>query len=100
MPTVLTAWGGWASAIPFTACTSFDAATRASRRRFIGVVPAWDSEPVRVTSNQRCPCRSEEHTSELQSLMRISYADVCLKKKKTYTKLTMYQNTTHQVTEY
>src|SRR3546814_1974564 len=26
--------------------------------------------------------RSEEHTSELQSLMRISYADSCLKKKK------------------
>src|SRR3546814_2607749 len=26
--------------------------------------------------------RSEEHTSELQSLMRISYADFCLKKKK------------------
>src|SRR3546814_9895396 len=25
--------------------------------------------------------RSEEHTSELQSLMRISYADVCLKQK-------------------
>src|SRR3546814_7660810 len=25
--------------------------------------------------------RSEEHTSELQSLMRISYADLCLKKK-------------------
>src|SRR3546814_2856980 len=28
------------------------------------------------------PCRSEEHTSELQSLMRISYAVFCLKKKK------------------
>src|SRR3546814_2365916 len=28
--------------------------------------------------------RSEEHTSELQSLMRISYAVFCLKKKKTY----------------
>src|SRR3546814_7762161 len=27
--------------------------------------------------------RSEEHTSELQSLMRISYAVICLKKKKT-----------------
>src|SRR3546814_4141786 len=27
------------------------------------------------------PCRSEEHTSELQSLMRISYAVFCLKKK-------------------
>src|SRR3546814_6089417 len=26
--------------------------------------------------------RSEEHTSELQSLMRISYADFCLKKNK------------------
>src|SRR3546814_4524542 len=35
----------------------------------------------------RCArCRSEEHTSELQSLMRISYAVFCLKKKKsTYT---------------
>src|SRR3546814_1047253 len=29
------------------------------------------------------PMRSEEHTSELQSLMRISYAVFCLKKKKT-----------------
>src|SRR3546814_2737417 len=31
--------------------------------------------------------RSEEHTSELQSLMRISYAVFCLKKKKTVHKL-------------
>src|SRR3546814_5766604 len=30
----------------------------------------------------RVPWRSEEHTSELQSLMRISYAVFCLKKKK------------------
>src|SRR3546814_7838279 len=30
--------------------------------------------------------RSEEHTSELQSLMRISYAVFCLKKKKTITR--------------
>src|SRR3546814_3848935 len=30
--------------------------------------------------------RSEEHTSELQSLMRISYAVFCLKKKTKYTK--------------
>src|SRR3546814_7181640 len=29
--------------------------------------------------------RSEEHTSELQSLMRISYAVFCLKKKKNHT---------------
>src|SRR3546814_4744396 len=30
-----------------------------------------------------CAARSEEHTSELQSLMRISYAVFCLKKKRT-----------------
>src|SRR3546814_6296792 len=34
----------------------------------------------RVAQDQ--PIRSEEHTSELQSLMRISYAVFCLKKKK------------------
>src|SRR3546814_6651974 len=32
----------------------------------------------------RRDCRSEEHTSELQSLMRISYAVFCLKKKNTH----------------
>src|SRR3546814_8330670 len=31
--------------------------------------------------------RSEKHTSELQSLMRISYAVFCLKKKKTHTNI-------------
>src|SRR3546814_1281653 len=36
--------------------------------------------------------RSEEHTSELQSLMRISYAVFCLKKKKT--KITTHKHTT------
>src|SRR3546814_4279846 len=46
--------------------------------------------------------RSEEHTSELQSLMRISYAVFCLKKKKTirYHKLSndkqQYQLTSEQ----
>src|SRR3546814_10625432 len=41
---------------------------------------------VHPTSHRRrragCRHRSEEHTSELQSLMRISYAVFCLKKKK------------------
>src|SRR3546814_2545754 len=37
--------------------------------------------------------RSEEHTSELQSLMRISYAVVCLKKKKTKIVCTPHHNT-------
>src|SRR3546814_9483154 len=35
-----------------------------------------------VFPSDRNPRRSEEHTSELQSLMRISYAVFCLKKKK------------------
>src|SRR3546814_4077456 len=36
---------------------------------------SWQRSPIRSV-------RSEEHTSELQSLMRISYAVFCLKKKK------------------
>src|SRR3546814_8073391 len=40
--------------------------------------------------------RSEEHTSELQSLMRISYAVFCLKKKKTHrVGQATYQDRTH-----
>src|SRR3546814_9134055 len=38
--------------------------------------------------------RSEEHTSELQSLMRISYAVFCLKKKKTTNKTNTHSLTT------
>src|SRR3546814_8514696 len=34
---------------------------------------------------RNCRTRSEEHTSELQSLLRISYAVLCLKKKKSNT---------------
>src|SRR3546814_8599080 len=40
-----------------------------------------DSQPLTAFRPRRTR-RSEEHTSELQSLMRISYADFCLKKKK------------------
>src|SRR3546814_3790457 len=39
--------------------------------------------------------RSEEHTSELQSLMRISYAVFCLKKKKTINTTTQHKCTKH-----
>src|SRR3546814_4946752 len=45
---------------------------------------AWQSHDT-TPDNVRTPkrWRSEEHTSELQSLMRISYAVFCLKKKNT-----------------
>src|SRR3546814_10058463 len=39
-----------------------------------------DTAPAVVSFHFGLPDRSEEHTSELQSLMRISYADFCLKK--------------------
>src|SRR3546814_3686467 len=44
---------------------------RAHRRSLLGL-------------RRRSQMRSEEHTSELQSLMRNSYADFCLKKKKNH----------------
>src|SRR3546814_6436415 len=49
-----------------------------------GGVWYWNRYPGIQCDNDAC--RSEEHTSELQSLMRISYADFCLQKKKKYTK--------------
>src|SRR3546814_3051076 len=39
---------------------------------------------LEITLAVDCEGRSEEHTSELQSLMRISYAVFCLKKKKNH----------------
>src|SRR3546814_9898677 len=53
------------------------------------IVPPAGWEPGQQQQQQAAPARSEEHTSELQSLMRISYAVFCLqKKKKNKTKLT------------
>src|SRR3546814_8399098 len=60
-----------------------------------------------VSLNRFAPClvtasssrlRSEEHTSELQSLMRISYAVFCLKKKKKDTISTNYKIITNNTT--
>src|SRR3546814_6767534 len=42
--------------------------------------------------------RSEEHTSELQSLMRISYAVFCLKKKTSNNKVDTYNTTSNNKT--
>src|SRR3546814_3128934 len=84
---------------------SFDAETALEYGLVTGIVPAEElgrqlcalserlaakpPEAVRLTKAlliaPDCSVRSEEHTSELQSLMRISYAVFCLKKKKTHT---------------
>src|SRR3546814_4714163 len=56
---------------------------RARRKeRSLPVVQGWIWARGRRRPSPRKRGRSEEHTSELQSLMRISYAVFCLKKKK------------------
>src|SRR3546814_4624551 len=56
--------------------TTLFRSVRTSARRPTPWSPARPSRRI-----QRGSARSEEHTSELQSLMRISYAVFCLKKK-------------------
>src|SRR3546814_3680035 len=51
-------------------------------RMFNGVALGIAEQRVGSRVKQRANHRSEEHTSELQSLMRISYAVFCLKTKK------------------
>src|SRR3546814_8800780 len=88
-------------------------ATRFGMRGFPGgmvpgmkrLLPIWtrtdnkvldDSEAATLNEIAAAIARSEEHTSELQSLMRISYAGFCLKKKKRrYNTSTSKQSTIH-----
>src|SRR3546814_3278545 len=62
------------------------------------VIPVQRASKRLVPLPVRAPLRhrSEEHTSELQSLMRISYAVFCLKKKTTYKKNISYQQNKHK----
>src|SRR3546814_1684004 len=49
--------------------------------RLISVFLGHRTRRIRIDIDLQPESRSEEHTSELQSLMRISYAVFCLKKK-------------------
>src|SRR3546814_2938640 len=64
---------------------ALEAARPDQRQRLIGEFTRVTESRLRFydTSGRKIDDRSEEHTSELQSLMRISYAVFCLKKKKT-----------------
>src|SRR3546814_2176924 len=72
---------------------AFDAGTPCLAHRPSGARPSLRSAALAADRLQGLPprplsagapaTRSEEHTSELQSLMRISYAVFCLKKKNT-----------------
>src|SRR3546814_1597358 len=58
------------------------------------VTHSYFSDKIKYTQTATEYTRSEEHTSELQSLMRISYAVFCLKKKNTNTTSTAVPITT------
>src|SRR3546814_5961066 len=66
------------SASSMALCSSWPDDKPASSRKAPLVCATWMAPCVKL---HRVIARSEEHTSELQSLMRISYAVFCLKKK-------------------
>src|SRR3546814_9704929 len=104
-------WTGSSRARPMTRRSSFEPPVRVRRRAPDGLDTRTDGGPGRWRAAGRLLCepwhrhphaggalcarrhrgcspvgiRSEEHTSELKSLMRISYAVICLKDTKTDT---------------
>src|SRR3546814_6083891 len=66
-------WAAWSSIVPKSCSVA-----HARLSRWLGSMSQVKPMPPSTW------IRSEEHTSELQSLMRISYAVFCLKKKNTY----------------
>src|SRR3546814_7745115 len=89
------AWARWAGAVELLACVLLLAGFRQALLLAVGgllLVPVmigatWINFTRRPAAYGwgtlvLLILRSEEHTSELQSLMRISYAVFCLKKKK------------------
>src|SRR3546814_3084253 len=73
-PTLSSAMAPASMVMTLSAMSSCTNSTRAAEQR-------WPAE-VKAEAITSLTSRSEEHTSELQSLMRISYAVFCLKKKK------------------
>src|SRR3546814_2893950 len=63
----------------------------------VGVVDVEEEVVAFLKTHQRLERRSEEHTSELQSLMRIPYADICLKNKK---RKSTYLESSHYTTSH
>src|SRR3546814_5539507 len=71
-----------------------EAALNLAREALAERIATWGPDDPRVGTgyNDVASARSEEHTSELQSLMSISYADFCLNKK-----TTSYNSTNHSL---
>src|SRR3546814_8161088 len=73
------------------AAAGVDERTRAGRLVGRAVASVANLLDLRLAVVAGSVARSEEHTSELQSLMRISYAVFCLKKKNKHKKLEIKQ---------
>src|SRR3546814_4884150 len=71
-----------------------------SRARAGSRSAAWTSTPPACCCSPPTASRSEEHTSELQSLMRISYAVFCLTKKKDNIDCPHYQENNRRIHKY
>src|SRR3546814_7699405 len=83
-----TVWLGAEETVPLVISQDLKVSLPRSDRDGMQVAVVYDGPiPAPIAAGQE---RSEEHTSELQSLMRISYAVFCLQKKKT-----RKQNKTH-----
>src|SRR3546814_4508497 len=80
--------GNWRARISTGSQTSCCAAAGPCITELRWVEPCEGRSPNTFSASQR----SEEHTSELQSLMRISYAVFCLKKKTTKTHQNTYKH--------
>src|SRR3546814_5185667 len=110
----LAAVGGFALSAAVTAPLSADLRLTMGSWGMIAVYAVYGAFLTRTDLRERrlpdtltltLAARSEEHTSELQSLMRISYAVFCLKKKTTQTHVTrdnrhIYLITSNQDTTY
>src|SRR3546814_1043538 len=66
---------------PYTTLFRSPSASASSTERSFSSSEERSGTSERSSSSKAAQRRSEEHTSELQSLMRISYAVFCLKKK-------------------
>src|SRR3546814_1262684 len=78
------AWGSNRHPARLAAALCPASPTRSSPAPRCHAIAGYSGRSVTARWVRRLTARSEEHTSELQSLMRISYAVFCLKKKTKY----------------
>src|SRR3546814_8744280 len=71
----------WSTSFLVSPCVSPESCSSSAFMRLIDCEIVFQLVSIPPSQRWLTKCRSEEHTSELQSLMRISYAVFCLKKK-------------------